>query len=304
MIVRVRSAARSACVLVVLLAASSITSAPAAAQPFQQSYRRLIREAVAEFDDGNWAEARALFSRAHELQPNARTLRGIGMCSFELREYEDAIDYLEQALESEERALTRRLREETELLLVRARSFIGHFVVNTEPVEAELLVDGAPPALNDNGQIVLPLGEHTFEASLAGYQTEHRQVRVRGGEALEVTLTLDLLPEPVAEPLVPDTVLALWIAAAGVLVVDAVAIGWLVDRESELGICRVPPDGFTCGNESALSDQRDAALGSLIAASVVAVGLAGVGLLLWLLTEPSGDEDVACGPGGCAVLRF
>lgn len=280
-------------------------SAPAEAQTFPQSYRRLIREAVGEFDGGNWAEARALFVRAHELEPSARTLRGIGMCSFELREYEDAIRYLEEALESGERPLTRRQREETELLLVRARSFIGHFVVNTVPAEAQLLVDGAPPALNENGQIVLPLGEHTFDASLEGYRSEHREVRVRGGESLEVTLTLDLLPPPVADALVPDVVLALWIAGAGVLLVDAVAIGWFVDRESELGVCRSPPDGFECGNEGALTDQRDAALGTFVTSTIVALGLAGAGLLVWLLDEPSSDEETAlrCGPLGC-VGRF
>ena len=50
----------------------------------------LIGDAVAEYDAGHFQEARALFRQAHEKSPTARTLRGIGMCSFELRDYVEA----------------------------------------------------------------------------------------------------------------------------------------------------------------------------------------------------------------------
>ena len=156
-----------------------------------REYRRLIRDAVAEFESENWAEARALFQSAHETFPNARTLRGMAMCAFELRDYDEAIELLQQALDSGVRPLNTRLREETEDLLRRARSFIGRFNVAVTPPEAELAIDDAPPVYNDYGQIVLPLGEHTFAASLDGYETEIRHVTVRGGEALEVSLALN-----------------------------------------------------------------------------------------------------------------
>ena len=42
----------------------------------------LIGDAVAEYDAGHFQEARALFRQAHERQPTARTLRGIGMLNY------------------------------------------------------------------------------------------------------------------------------------------------------------------------------------------------------------------------------
>lgn len=292
--------------LALALLAASMLGAPSAQAQFPREYRRIILEAVGEFEDGNWAEARALFMRAHELSPNARTLRGIGMCAFEMRDYEDAIRLLQESLDSDVRPLTPRLRQETEDLLHRARSFIGRFVVRLEPPEAQLLIDDAPPEPNEEGQIVLPLGEHTFEASLEGYQTELRRVTVRGGESLEVALTLSPVPETTAELTLPDLTIALLIAAGGTFVVDVFAIGWLIDREVELGTCREPPMGFTCGNQGTLVDQRDAALGTFVATTIVMLGLAGAGLLWWLLQpELEGDEDaeearLSCGPLGCA----
>jgi len=78
-------------------------------------------------NDGRWQEARALFQQAHEEYPNARTLRGIGMAAFEMRDYVGAYRALMQALASEERPLTRRQRRATQALLEETRAFIGRF---------------------------------------------------------------------------------------------------------------------------------------------------------------------------------
>src|SRR5262249_43441282 len=58
----------------------------------------LIADAVAEYDAGHFEEARALFRRAQAEAPSARTLRGIGMASFELRDYVEADRALAAAL--------------------------------------------------------------------------------------------------------------------------------------------------------------------------------------------------------------
>src|SRR4051812_11159906 len=80
----------SSAVLVVALGAASPRVAVAQDADTPQ-YRGLLNEAVSEYDARRYEEARALFRRAHELSPNARTLRGIGMASFELREYVEAL---------------------------------------------------------------------------------------------------------------------------------------------------------------------------------------------------------------------
>jgi len=55
-------------------------------------------DAVAEYEAGHYQEARALFRQAHEKSPTARTLRGIGMASFELRDYVEATRALTASL--------------------------------------------------------------------------------------------------------------------------------------------------------------------------------------------------------------
>ena len=60
----------------------------------QQAHRDLSSRAIVEFEAGRFAEARALFMRAHEIWPSARTFRVLGMTSFELRSYVRALQEL------------------------------------------------------------------------------------------------------------------------------------------------------------------------------------------------------------------
>src|SRR5688572_29305605 len=84
-----------------------LAAAPAAAQDAPPAgYRAVIDEAIAESGASRWEEARALFRRAHGMYPNARTLRGIGMSSFELRDYVGAYRALGEALASTVQPLT------------------------------------------------------------------------------------------------------------------------------------------------------------------------------------------------------
>src|SRR3954451_3776514 len=53
-------------------------------------YDGFIAQALQAYDAGRFAEARSSFRRAHEIAPTARTLRTIGMCSFNLGDYVDA----------------------------------------------------------------------------------------------------------------------------------------------------------------------------------------------------------------------
>ena len=73
--------------------------AKAEAQTNESEYQRLVRQAIAEYAEHNFAEARALFARAHALEPNARTLRGLGMTAFELRSYAEVYRVLTAAPE-------------------------------------------------------------------------------------------------------------------------------------------------------------------------------------------------------------
>jgi len=273
--------------------------APAAAQEPPAAYREIIADAVTEFDEGRWPEARALFERAHALFPNARTLRGIGMCAFEMRQYAEAIRHLEWALSEPRRALTEAQREETEALVERARTFVGRFRVTTDPPGAEVRIDGAVPRRGEDGAVMLAVGEHNLVARAPGREDATRALTVTGGEDAVVTLSLGRAG--VGAP--SDASIALFIAAGGLLLIEPFTMGWWVDRESEVESCRAPPMGTACVNAPTLGEQRDAAAASSIIVGVVALGVAATGLLLWLL-GPDASDSVACGPSrfgvGCA----
>src|SRR5690349_9454730 len=93
------------------------------------AYKELVEQALSEFKHKNWPEARVLFMRAHELNPNARTLRGMGIVSFEMRDYLNAVINLKAALEDKRQPLTEAQRKECDSLLTRARTYVGVYTL-------------------------------------------------------------------------------------------------------------------------------------------------------------------------------
>jgi hypothetical protein len=161
-------------------------------------YRPLISEAVAEYDAGNFAEARSLFDKANTLYTTARALRGLGMVEFELRNYSDSVSFLEKALDSKVQPLEGKLRAETEALLGRARGFIAQLNVAVEPGAATVIVDGTPVQIGAQGRLVLEVGDHVLEFSAQGYVPEKRVMKVKGGEqqVLHITLPIERVEQP------------------------------------------------------------------------------------------------------------
>jgi tetratricopeptide (TPR) repeat protein len=176
-------------------AALSTLATPASAQhapALPPGYTELIDEAVAEATRANFIEARALFARAHALYPNARTLRGLGMMSYELRSYAESVSYYEQALTSNERPLDADLRRDAEGQLNRARRFVAELKFALTPPATRVSVDGAPAQLGASGLLRLDPGQHTLLFEAAGYRSETRSLNVRGGESLVWTIMLPL----------------------------------------------------------------------------------------------------------------
>jgi hypothetical protein len=207
---------------------------PVAGEP--AGYRAAVDGAIAEYEAGNFAESRALFARAHALFPNARSLRGLGMTDFELRNYAASIDFLQSALASPVKALDGELRVETEALLTRARGFVGRFRLVLQPPDAAVTLDGAllPPPVP--AQLLLAVGDHALEVGAQGYASERRTLRVTGGEDLALEFVLPAqgaIPPAALEPTVPRAQSSssifsspwFWTAAGVVVVGAAVGIG-------------------------------------------------------------------------------
>lgn len=166
----------------------------------EAAYRELIEQALAEFQLKNWPEARVLFRRAHEIDPNARTLRGMGVVSFEMRDYVQTVEHLSAALMETRQPLTEAQRAECQNLLARALTFVGSYVVHAEPEGAQLTLDGAPPVRDREGRVLVPFGEHVLRATAEGYTEASARLRVQGGERGEVTLRLTPVASAGAEP--------------------------------------------------------------------------------------------------------
>lgn len=168
-------------ILVALAIAAS--AAPAAAQGDPQRYQTAIQNALSEFQSGRFEEARAFFRQAHREIPNPRTLRGIGMASYELRDYVDAYRALSRALSfgPSDRDLTPEHRASASQLLERTRMLIGTIGV---PPQARVRVDGEDYLVEPDSHIVVSLGEHRVAVLLPDGRQGMQQVQVIGGETI------------------------------------------------------------------------------------------------------------------------
>jgi hypothetical protein len=165
----------------------------AVAQPSSPAgYEAAIDLALAEFERGNFAEAREEFLRAHKIFPNARTLRAMGKAEFELKSYVDAQTHLSLALASQVRPLTSAQRSEAEALLERARQHVGRYTFVLVPDEAELTLDGSPAPLDSTRSLTLGEGSYQLALRAEGYTPLRRDLRVVGG--VDKRLTLELSP--------------------------------------------------------------------------------------------------------------
>jgi tetratricopeptide (TPR) repeat protein len=166
--------------------------APASSAAAPVEYRDLIDTALGEYQAGNFAEARALFLRAHAQFPNARSLRGLGMVEFELKNYADCVRWLELALAETERQLEGDMRNRTAELLTRARTFVDEVRVQVLPEDvagAFLTIDGVAHAPSP-GPVLLAVGEHELLLRAPGYGEVRQRVNVRGGGVQSVSLRL------------------------------------------------------------------------------------------------------------------
>jgi tetratricopeptide (TPR) repeat protein len=187
-----------ACSLALLLFGAALARADARAEEGSE-YDRAIRAAVSEYEAGSWHEARALFRRAHELEPSARTLRGLGLTAFELRRYVDAMAELEAALTDARKPLTPEQRDQIVPLLGRIRQYISVFDVSLVPADAELLVDGVLVHL-EAGRLSLDPGEHTVVARAQGHEESRTVLRAEAGTERDLTIVLEPSAPPEREP--------------------------------------------------------------------------------------------------------
>jgi hypothetical protein len=285
----------------------------------EDQVRRILADAVAEYDAGRYPEAQALFRQAHELAPTARTLRGIGMASFEMRQYVAALRALREALVAAERPLTDAQRAQVEALIIRATAFVARVRVELDPQGTTLRVDGVPVEIEEDGTFLLDAGRHVFGAEHAGHRPGTLEVQLEGGRERSIAIHLtpaaeeDDMPDLAVSPSIvllegadPAPMIAGVAAAigAGLLVGASVTTGALA-LQDRATLARECPS-LTCdGSFIPTRDRaRDLALATdVLWISAIAVGAAGTALIVYAALQPprGATAAAACTPDGCAA---
>jgi hypothetical protein len=295
------------------LAAHNLTEPSSGADAAEDpAYRTAIKEGLAEYDAHHFEEARSLFRRAHEISPNARTFRSIGMTSFELRDYVSAVRNLSAALLDQRKPLSTEQREHSQALLARSRAFVDGYTLTVSPRDARVIIDGHAPEFEPDGTLLFGFGLHTVEVSAHGMEVRSLPISVRGGERRELSVTLTpasaggarsadgglataMKPGPGG---VSNGSAAAWLWASGgtALLAGGVGIYWFT-RDSQLNSCHNPAAGYLCTNDSALKTQRNVALGVTVGTGVAAVTMAIIGIISWNWGTPSATSHsaLACG---------
>lgn len=169
----------------------------------RMEYRALIEEAMREWEAGHWDESRGLFRAAHALEPNARTLRGIGMASFEMRDYPEAYRVLQAAMSETRHPLDEIQRLDVTSLLARIEARIGRYALVDVAEGAALELDGSPIDWHPGESIFLALGNHAIRMRASNVEA-WRTVVVYGGESGSISFA-----PPAPEPAVVETPAAL-----------------------------------------------------------------------------------------------
>ena len=301
----------------IAVAPSASHAQPKLANPAAQ-YDLLIDNALEEYRLGHWVEAKAYFTQAHALQPNARTLRGLALVCYELQHYVQAIQHFRASLASTTRPLTQSMREGVHELLQDAERFVARIEVQVEPADATLTLEGHPVTRNSEGQIVVDAGSHELLAEAPGYESATRTLTTDGGETLRMTIALRPIAPTVAEAAVApapaaalqqsaeaqrDDSLAPWIVvgtAGAVMVGGAVFLGIALSDRDAIENAR---QGEHFWSEVQGSYERVPVF-SAIGVTMLSLGAAGVATgLAWKFWPEAESQPIALQamPGGVSL---
>jgi hypothetical protein len=270
------------------LAVGILTPSGAHAQQADSAYLELISQALGEYDEGHWPEARALFERAHAVEPNARTQRGIGLCAFAMRDYVGTIVALEASLADTRRPLEPTQRAQVEELLGRARVFVATMRIESDPAVVTIEVDGYPPVVRD-GVVLLNPGRHESHVTSDDHDAETRVVEATTNSEFELRVEL-VRRQPVREALETRQVsTAPWyVVAGGGTTALAGSIVLALGRRDHRRVDDAP-EGTPWVDVASANDRAPRLTG--VGTALLALGVAGIGAgITWVLIRGDGHD--------------
>lgn len=162
----------------------------------------LFLEGRSLLEEGRNDEACAKFEASIRLDPEATgTLLNIGLCHERLGKTATALGWFRKAqFRAAEMGLTDYedvAKNHTFMLAVRVPTL--KIIVESAPTGSAVFVDDKEIKDVDLGKVEVDPGDHTIDLRVPGRETVKRQVSLKDGEQLDVTLT-PVKPTPVAPP--------------------------------------------------------------------------------------------------------
>jgi hypothetical protein len=283
---------------------------PAAAAPEDDVRARadaMIDAGVELRKEGREHEALERFRAAHALSPSPRALGQMGLAAKSIRLYVEAEGYLLRALAVPDDPWVQKNREALELAREVTGKQLASLIVLSNVAGAELFVNGKPAGRLPLETPVRTLaGAARVELRAHGHAPVSTEATLPSGQTATLQLHLAALlpPRPAIAPLplqaapavqarpsrLPWIVVSAGVGAIGVGVGTYFGVRTLSLKNERDEVCP-PNDQATCPTRrgTTLDGQaRDAALGSTVAFTLGAVGLATAGVLL--LLEPRADR--------------
>lgn len=163
---------------------------PASAQDDRERARAEFQRGVDAYGSGDYQRSLDAFQEAYRLAPHPMVRVNIANSYERLGRPLEALFHFERFLAETERA-TPQQRREVEAAIRRLRQQVGEIELHVTPDGALVTIDGAEQRRAPITDAVrVTVGLHTLEIRLDGYQTERRQVQVRGGETQRVEVRL------------------------------------------------------------------------------------------------------------------
>lgn len=276
----------------------------------QQKMLSAIDAGRVAYDRGDFAAALKSFEQANAIFESASIWYKIGLCRERLGLDGPAIQAYTKMLKLEpnhpdagkSKSSLERLRKRV------AAASVGTIVLKTIPPEATVTLDGTsiegPRPLEHKHEP----GEVTLEVKAPGYLAKTRKVEVRGGERVQLEITLEKEPPKEVKPIEPPPEVAraseFWGPAlgitGGVVAIGAFSARFVLDGQWETEFACAERTG-PCQDLS-LEDVQSKAFvtNALTVAGYVGVALGVAGAAWWILDAPS-ETAVSVGPTGLSV---
>lgn len=183
------SIARSLPGLAALLVVALLAPGRALAQ--DEDPAEAFRQALRQYENGDYAGARASFEEANRIAPDVRVLANIADCYAHEGRTADSVRTYRRFLAESGDAVPGPARRLVERRLSELRPRVCDLRVIVEPAGATIRVDDAEVGTAPMAEPwAVDAGERVVEVRLAGHRTERRTVQARAGADLEVAVTL------------------------------------------------------------------------------------------------------------------